>query len=52
MRLRPLDLIVTLAPHSILVAPLPAEAQQAGKVYRIGYVGGAGRAAGVYLLDA
>ncbi len=37
MRLRTLGLIVTLA-LGILAAPLPPEAQQAGKVWRIGYL--------------
>ena len=37
MRLRTIGLIVTLA-LGLLVAPLLAEAQQAGKVYRIGYL--------------
>ncbi len=35
MRLRPVTLVVTFA-LGLLGAPLPAEAQQAGKVYRIG----------------
>ncbi len=37
MRLRPVTLVVTLALR-LLAAPLPAEAQQAGEVYRIGYL--------------
>ena len=37
MRLRPVTLVVTLA-LGLLAAPLPAEAQQAGEVYRIGYL--------------
>ena len=37
MRLRTIGLISTLA-LGLLAAPLPAEAQQAGKVYRIGYL--------------
>ncbi len=37
MRLRTTGLIVTLA-LGLLAAPLPAEAQQPGKVYRIGYL--------------
>ncbi len=37
MRLRPVTLIVTLA-LGLLAGPLPAGAQQAGKVYRIGYL--------------
>ncbi len=35
MRLRTIGLIVTLA-LGLLAVPLPAEAQQAGKVYRMG----------------
>ena len=38
MRLRTIGLISTLA-LGLLAAPLPAEAQQTGKVYRIGYLG-------------
>ncbi len=38
MRLRTIGLISTLA-LGLLAGPLPAEAQQAGKVYRIGYLG-------------
>jgi putative ABC transport system substrate-binding protein len=37
MRLRTIGLISTLA-LGLLAAPLPAEAQQAGKVYRIGFL--------------
>jgi len=37
MTLRPIGLIVTLA-LGILAAPLAADAQQAGKIYRIGYL--------------
>ncbi len=37
MRLRTIGLISTLA-HGLLAGPLPAEAQQAGKVYRIGFL--------------
>ena len=37
MRLRPVTLVVTFA-LGLLAAPLPAEAQQAGKVYRIGII--------------
>ncbi len=37
MRLRPVTLVVTFA-LGLLVGPLPAEVQQAGKVYRIGYL--------------
>ena len=37
MRLRIIGLISTLA-FGLLAGPLPAEAQQAGKVYRIGYL--------------
>ncbi len=37
MRLRPVALVVTFA-LGLLAAPLPAEAQQAGKVYRVGYL--------------
>ncbi len=39
MRLRPVTLVVTFA-LGLLAEPLPAEAQKAGKVYRIGYQGG------------
>ncbi len=38
MRLRPVTLVVTFV-LGLLAGPLPAEAQQAGKVYRIGYLG-------------
>ncbi len=37
MRLRPITLVVTFA-LGLLAGPLPAEAQQSGKVYRIGYL--------------
>ena len=37
MRLRPVTLVVTFA-LGLLAGPLPAEAQQAGKVYRIGLI--------------
>ncbi len=37
MRLRPVALVVTFA-LGLLAGPLPAEAQKAGKVYRIGYL--------------
>jgi len=37
MKLRTIGLIVTLA-LGLLAGPLPTEAQQAGKVYRIGYL--------------
>ena len=37
MMLRTIGLFVTLA-LGLLAAPLPAEAQQAGKVYRIGFI--------------
>ncbi len=37
MRLRTIGLISTLA-LGLLVGPLPAEAQQTGKVYRIGFI--------------
>ncbi len=37
MRLRPVTLVVTFA-LGLLAAPLPAEAQQAGKVYRVGFL--------------
>jgi putative ABC transport system substrate-binding protein len=51
MRLRPVGLIVTLA-LGLLAAPLAAEAQQAGKVPRIGYLS-AGSPSGVpHLLEA
>ena len=36
MRLRPVTLVVTFA-LGLLAGPLPAEAQEAGKVYRIGF---------------
>ncbi len=39
MRLRLVTLVVTFA-LGLLAAPLPAEAQQAGKIHRIGYLGG------------
>ena len=35
MRLRPVTLVVTLV-LGLLAGPLPAEAQQAGEVYRVG----------------
>ncbi len=38
MRLRPVTLVVTFA-LGLLAGPLPTEAQQAGKVYRIGWLG-------------
>ncbi len=38
MRFRTIGLIITLA-IGLLAGPLPTEAQQAGKVYRIGYLG-------------
>ncbi len=38
MRLRPVTLVVTFA-LGLLAGPLPIEAQQTGKVYRIGYLG-------------
>ncbi len=41
MMIRTIGLIVTLA-LGLLAAPLTAEAQQAGKVYRIGYLSGFG----------
>ena len=37
MKLRTIGLILTLA-LGLLAAPLPTEAQKAGKVYRIGYL--------------
>ncbi len=37
MRLRPVTLVVTLV-LGLLAGPLPAEAQQVGEVYRIGYL--------------
>jgi len=46
MKLRTIGLISTLV-LGMLAAPLPVEAQQAGKVYRIGYQGGRARG-GVY----
>ena len=47
MRLRTIGLISTLA-LGLLAGPLPVEAQQAGKVYRIGYVCGCPRPLGAY----
>ncbi len=44
MRLRPVTLVVTFA-LGLLAAPLPAEAQRAGKVYRIGWLSPGSRAA-------
>ena len=44
-------LIVTLA-LGILSAPLPADAQQAGKVYRIGFLGGASPSVAARPLEA
>ncbi len=41
MRLRTIGLVVTLA-LGLLAAPLPAEAQQGNKVYRIGYLSSRG----------
>ncbi len=41
MKLKTIGLISTLV-LGLLAAPLPAEAQQAGKVYRIGYLSGLG----------
>ncbi len=41
MRLRPVALVVTFA-LGLLAGPLPVEAQQAGKVYRIGWLGPTG----------
>ncbi len=38
MKLRTIGLISTLV-FGLLAGPLPTEAQQAGKVYRIGYLG-------------
>ncbi len=37
MRLRPVTLVVTFV-IGLLAGPLPAEAQQAGKVYRVGWL--------------
>ena len=37
MRLKPVTLVVTLV-LGLLAGPLPAEAQQVGEVYRIGYL--------------
>ncbi len=37
MRLRTIGLIVTLA-LGLLAGPLPTEAQDAGKVYRVGFL--------------
>ncbi len=39
MRLRPVTLVVTFV-LGLLAGPLPAEAQQQGKVYRIGWLSG------------
>ncbi len=47
MKLRTIGLISTLA-LGLLAGPLPAEAQQAGKVYRIGYVCGCSRPLGAH----
>ncbi len=44
MKLRTIGLISTLA-LGLLAASLPAEAQQTGKVYRIGFIAGASPAA-------
>ncbi len=41
MKLRTIGLVVTLA-LGLIAGPIPAEAQQAGKVYRIGYLTGRG----------
>ena len=41
MKLRTIGLISTLA-LGLVAGPLPAEAQQAGKVYRIGYLSNRG----------
>ena len=51
MRLRSIGLIIILA-LGVLLPPLAAEAQQAGKVYRIGFLGGASPSAGAHLVDA
>jgi len=51
MRLRPVTLVVTFA-LGLLAAPLPAEAQQAGKVYRVGFLRfgtGGPPTAGIYM---
>jgi putative ABC transport system substrate-binding protein len=37
MRLKPVTLVVTFA-LGLLAGPLPVEAQQAGKVYRVGFL--------------
>jgi len=50
MRLRSIGLVVTLS-LGILLAPLAADAQQAGKVYRIGFLGSSA-SAGAHLVDA
>ncbi len=42
MRLRPVTLVVIFA-LGLLATPLPTEAQQAGKVYRVSYLTGGGR---------
>ena len=51
MRLRAVALIVTLA-LGVLVAPLAADAQQAGKVRRIGSLSAGGAPAVVHLVEA
>ncbi len=51
MRLRTIGLISTLA-LGLLAAPLPAEAQQAGKVPRIGYLAAAPLSAIPYRIEA
>ncbi len=51
MRLRTLRLVVTFA-LGILLAPLAADAQQAGKVPRIGYLSWGDPTASVGLVDA
>ena len=51
MRLRPITLVVTFA-LGLLVGPLPAEAQQTGKIPRIGLLNTATRTATARLTDA
>ncbi len=51
MRLRTIWLIVTLA-LGLLAAPLPAEAQQSEKVYRIGFLGNSSPSADSIRIEA
>jgi len=50
MRLRPVTLVFTFA-LGLLAAPLPAEAQRSGKVYRIGYLSAQSHSAELSRLD-